>query len=104
MLRSPVARVVGAGQIARVVGLGSHVFISACAIARRTNTAVLSAAAELAIAEKKFGLIHSPARLRNALKTLRKRGSKLTQRIAWEVSSDARPCKRLRRKTHPEEL
>ena len=77
------AHVVGAGQIARVVGLGSHVFINACAIALRTNTTVLSAAAELEIAEqKKFGLIHSRARLRHALKTLRKRACKLTQRIA----------------------
>ena len=37
-------------------------------------------------------------------KALRKRAHPLTQRLAWEVSSDARPCKRLRRKVHPEEL
>ena len=62
-----------------------------------------TAAAELGLAERLIG-VDSRARLGNALKTLRKRASPLTQRVVWEVSSGARPCKRLRKKTHPEEV
>ena len=62
-----------------------------------------NAAAELGLAERMIG-VDSRTRLGNALKTLRKRASPLTQRVVWEVSSGARPCKRLRKKTHPEEL
>ena len=62
-----------------------------------------AAHADLGIAEGKLG-IDSSARLKSALRTLRKRPHIITAHAAACLASQVRPAKRLRGKMHPEDI
>ena len=69
----------------------------------RDALAKATVAAELGIVEHKLG-VRSAERLKPAIRTLRKHKHTLTEPACSAFQEQVRPCKRVLRKTHPEDM